>query len=490
MSPDQAPAPKGRGWLRVLIAFVVAFDVAAFFQWADGAFQSEFGGHPAEAENYLAGVRARDSLRHAPDREAGGSGSSAASRPREKWSFPAVLGGWMSVFGTSRIAVLLFMTTLAAGTTALIFGAVRRELGDWAAAVASLLWLCAPAVRESYETILPEQSGAFILTGAALLWARMMDEGDPLRAAACKWIGSAALLGSGLVLASAFAVAMEIAPGDPRAAWAFLRECVSVPGIAVAAFAIVGMGMRLHSEVRMNAARVALAALVAGVLFARWMKGGTGDVRVLAVATPALAMLAVRGAVALAGNVGLRAALVAELPRRRALWLFLLLLLSLPPDLLSPRAKDWRGFGPVASALIEESHGPSRVLVVSDALGEGMFLSELAMQDRARRITAERGSETLVEPRNADAVDPAQRFLDDEHLVAHLISGHFQYIVLDSAPAMEVRAGYRDQIRRVVEDNAHSFWPIFFSPFVRDGETMGHPLQIFRVMQPNGPELR
>jgi len=43
MSSDRSPVTNVRGWVRVLIAFVVAFDVAAFFQRADGAYQSESG---------------------------------------------------------------------------------------------------------------------------------------------------------------------------------------------------------------------------------------------------------------------------------------------------------------------------------------------------------------------------------------------------------------------------------------------------------------
>ena len=490
MSPDEAPAPKSRGWLRLLIAFVVAFDAAAFFQWADGAFQSEFGGHPEEAQNYLAGLRVHEALVHARDRESAGGKISAAAESGSKWGFSLMLGGWMTVFGKSRIAVLLFMAVLAAATATLIFCAVRRELGGWAAAVASLLWLCAPAARGSYETVLPELLGAFILTGAGLLWARRIDGGSLGRTAASKWIHTAALLGGAGVLAVAVAAALKITPGDPHAAWTFLNECISVPGIAVAVFAVAGIVMSPRSDARGGAVWIAMVALVAGVLFSSWMKAGVPDVRVLIVATPALAMLAARGAISLARIVAPQPVIARENPRRNALWLFLLLLLALPPDLLSPWQKAWSGFGPAALAVVEESRGPARVLVVSDARGEGMFLSEFAMRDREGKITVERGSETL-----ADSSDPAsrnarQRFLEDEQLFAHLTAGRIQYIVLDSAVPGDSRAGYHDQVRRVLEDNVRSFWPICDSPVVRDGEPRGHPLRIFRVMQSPGAELR
>lgn len=479
MSPGNTPDPKGRGWLRLLIAFVVAFDVAAFFQWADGAFQSEFGGHPDEATHYIGGLGAREAFAH---------GGIAALKGTP--AFDLALGGWMSACGTSRIAVLLFMAALAAATTTMIFGTVRREFGDWAAAVASLLWLCAPAVRESYEEILPEQFGAFVLTGAALLWARIMDEGGLRRTAVSRWIGTAALLALGCTLTFLIAVSVEITPGNSRASGFILRECVSVLGIAATVFAIAGAVIRRRTDAQPGAATVAMIALVASALLVRLTKFAVPDVRLLIVATPALAILAVRGAVALAAIVRSQAVAPAELSRGKAWWLLLLLLLALPMDLLHPWKKDWRGFGPAALTLIEESHGSARVLVVSDALGEGMFLSEIAVRDHARQITAERGSQTLAESVcGTPGGRPEQRFAEDEKLLAHLTAGHIRYIVLDSTVPFASRAGYHDQVLRVLEANVRSFWPIGVSPIIRDGEPQGHPLRIFRVMQAAGADL-
>ncbi len=491
MSPDHSPAPKSRAWVRLLIVFVVAFDVAAFFQWADGAFQSEFGGHVEEAQNYLTGVRTRDALVHAPERAGDDGKITAASAHDRKWGFSHALGGWMAVFGTSRIAVLLFMVALAAATVTLIFWTVQRAHGDWAAAVASLLWLCAPAVRESFETILPEQSAALILTGAALLWARMMDEGSLRRSAVPKWIGAAALLVLTCVLAFVIAVSVKVVPGNSRATGSILRECVSVLGIAATVFAIAGAVLRPRTDGQAGAVRVAMVALLAGVLVARLVRFAIPDLRVLIVATPALAILAVRGAVALAGIVVSKAGVPAEVSRRRTLWLFLLLLLALPIDLLHAWQKNWRGFGPAALTLIEESHGPARVLVVSDTRGEGMFASEIAMRDRERQITVERGSETLAESGGPEArVKAPERFVADEELLAYLTSGRIRYVVLDSAVPYEGHAGHHDQARRVLEGNVRNFWPAFDNAIIRDGELHPRALRIFRVMRGDGAELQ
>ena len=485
MPSETAPAPKSRGWLRVLIAFVIAFDVAAFFQWADGAFQSEFGGHPDEAAHYLTGVRVRDAAMHARDLTREGGARHPIAALRRTPAFDVAEGGWMLVFGTSRIAVLLFMAALAAATTTLIFCAVRREFGDWAAAIASLLWLCAPAVRESYETILPEQFAAFFLTGAALLWARRMDDRATPRTAVSGWIRGTAVFGGGWVLAIAIASVISIF------AMPFLKGSALSLGLGAAPFALAGVVIFRRSGARPAMTRFAMTSLVAAVIFARWMKASGPDIRVLIVATPALAMLAVHGAVSLAGIVGSRTAIAAELSRRRALWLFLLVLLALPADLLHPRQKDWSGFAAAALTLMDEAPGGTGVLVVSDPRGEGMLLSEIAMHDREGKITIERGSETLVESGGPEPRGrPLERFLDDEHLFAHLTSGRIRFIVFDSAVPQDMRAGYHDQVNRVIEGNVRSFWPIYDSPIIRDGEPQGHPLRIFRVAPSGETQLQ
>jgi hypothetical protein len=120
-----------------------------------------------------------------------------------------------------------------------------------------------------------------------------------------------------------------------------------------------------------------------------------------------------------------------------------------------------------------------------------MLISEIAMRDHARQITIERGSETLVEsPGPEPRARPRERFLEDEHLLAHLAAGSIRYIVLDSSVPAAGHAGYHDQALRVLEGNVRNFWPIYESTVVRDGEPQGHPLRIFRVLPSNGVQLQ
>jgi hypothetical protein len=205
--------------------------------------------------------------------------------------------------------------------------------------------------------------------------------------------------------------------------------------------------------------------------------------RSLIPATPALAMLAVAGAVSLAGIGAAHAPTARSRRRREILWVLLLLLLATPQSILHNHPKEWQGFGPIAITLLDEAPRDARVLVVSDPRGEGMLLSEIAMHDRRTGISIERGSKTLVDPtRLSPRGRPLERFLDDEHLAAYLAGRGFHYIVVDGTVPEKSQAGYHDQVRTLIEENSRKFWPIYQSPITRDGEPQGHPLRIFRVI--------
>ena len=94
---------------------------------------------------------------------------------------------------------------------------------------------------------------------------------------------------------------------------------------------------------------------------------------------------------------------------------------------------------------------------------------------------------SLVEhgDRPGDAGNLREHFIEDRELLEYLTKGRIQYVVLDDSPPMKERAGYHDQIRRVIENNVRNFWPLHSSPITRDGEIQFQPIQIFRVMSGN-----
>jgi hypothetical protein len=114
-----------------------------------------------------------------------------------------------------------------------------------------------------------------------------------------------------------------------------------------------------------------------------------------------------------------------------------------------------------------------------------MFISELAINDRQTGFTIETGSMSLAEHGEppGDPRKSRERFPDDGALLNYLTTGRIQYVVVDDALPYSERAGYHDQIRRILEDNVRNFWPILESPITRGGEIFGRPAKLYRVIR-------
>ncbi len=126
--------------------FVLAFDLAFFWQSRLGAYQSEFGGHPDEAAHVVTGLFIRDALVETWHYATGGFHGSPVRIGKEfadryythypkiglgVWPpfFYLVQSAWTWPFGASRTALLLLLCALAAALAWLVFRVVREELG-------------------------------------------------------------------------------------------------------------------------------------------------------------------------------------------------------------------------------------------------------------------------------------------------------------------------------------------------------------------------
>jgi len=257
-----------------------------------------------------------------------------------------------------------------------------------------------------------------------------------------------------------------------------------VAGVAVAAFAVAGIWFCGRKRGNGAGRWVAVAALVAAAFVDRCVSAERMEARHMVAVAPGLILLALAGAKSFAAVTSAGIADAMECRRRESLWILLLMLLTLPFEVMKTQRKEFGGFGAIVQTLIEQVPRDSRILVSSDAAGEGMFISELAMNDRRSGFTIENAGTSLVEPgtQTSDPRRSRERFLEDQDLLTYLTEGRIHYIVLDDSPPMEGRAGFHDQLRRVVENNVRSFWPIESGPMVRDGELQFNPIRIYRVM--------
>jgi hypothetical protein len=261
----------------------------------------------------------------------------------------------------------------------------------------------------------------------------------------------------------------------------YARHLALALGPLLFALAVLGGILKIKSAGPRIGRWAALSAFVLGVIVFQCILPVGHEARHIISATPALVVLAVAGMTALARTSRFRAN--AELPqqRREVAWAVGLLLITLPVFALARVEKKFSGFSQIADWLLTQSP-KSRVLVCSDAVGEGMFISEVAMRDNRPGLTVERGSKALVDPkgRTWEGKGLQPRF-DDAELLKFLEAGKIDYIVLDSAVPEQKRLSYHDQLIRVIESNEPKFWQVLESPIVRDGEPMYRPLRLYRV---------
>ena len=192
--------------------------LAILVQWSVGAIESGFGGFEDEPAHLVTGLMVRDWLANAVG-VAESSGPSWTD-PRAfaehfyihypkvavgQWPpvFHGMLGVWMLVAGTSKLAIVALLTLLTAATAYLVFGAVRNMHGMTAGAVAAVLFLTVPIVQLCGAAAMTEIPLALFSLLAVFAFGRYIEFGQ------ARWIygfAAASILtvltkGSGLALA-------------------------------------------------------------------------------------------------------------------------------------------------------------------------------------------------------------------------------------------------------------------------------------------------
>ena len=191
--------------------------LATLVQWMVGAIESGFGGFEDEPAHLVTGLMVRDWLANATGIMDSGGPSWTAPRafaenfyihyPKVaigQWPpvFHAMLGTWMLVVGTSKLAIVSLLTLLMAATAYLVFGAVRNMHGIAAGAVAAVIFLTVPIVQLCGAAAMTEIPLAMLSLLAVFAFGRYLEFGQK------RWIygfAAAAILtvltkGSGLAL--------------------------------------------------------------------------------------------------------------------------------------------------------------------------------------------------------------------------------------------------------------------------------------------------
>ncbi len=541
------PAPKkSRAWIVTAIVFVLAFDLAFFWQRTGGAWQSEFGGHPDEAGHYVTGLFVRDAAVMAAHYAAGGFHGSPIQVGKEfadtyyahypkvslgVWPpfFYLVQSAWTLPFSPSRSSILLLMCALAAVVARQLFRVLREEFGIAPAAFGAVLLLSLPLVREYYSMVMAETLSAALMFGAVLAFGDFLDRekrGDAL------WFGVLSALailtkGTGLALALAVPLALlftrrfhvlrrpafwvavaiivlvagpwtwatrNLGKGgwvEPNPSLSFTMEAlpyyVKKLGLALCVvpvvFLAVGVWVKARGSSPHQGRWAAAGALIIAVVVFQSIAPVGLEARHLIPALPAAMMFIVAGL-----DWQPRGKTAREPNRRFSLalpfpWVIAVLMLALAANWPFV-AKRFSGFAPLADAMLREAAPADVTLVSSDARGEGMFISEVAMHEQRPGHTIQRASKTLAKSTwSGSGYTP--RFKDDDDLLAFLISGEIQYLAIDDAVPEAKRREHQDQLKRVVEQHADQFALVASSEMIRDGQPQFAPVRLYKIRRKN-----
>jgi hypothetical protein len=349
---------KTRPWLIGLIVFVLAFDLAFFWQYQGGAYRSEFGGHPDEAAHVVTGLFIRDALVEAGRYAVDGFHGSPVRVGKEfadsyyshypkiglgVWPpfFYLVQSAWTLPFGASRTTLLLLMAVLAGGVGWLVFRALREEYGVSVAGLGAALALSLPLVRSYYGMMMAETLSALLMLGAMLAFGAFLDRE---RKSDALWFGVLAALailtkGTGLALALAAPLALlltrkfhllkrpalwsavliilivagpwtwatrHLGKGgwlQPEPSWSFTREALPYYagklglslGLGPLLLAVLGVGARVCSASQNRGRWIAAGALIVAVVVFQSIAPVGLEARHIIPALPAACMLAIAG---------------------------------------------------------------------------------------------------------------------------------------------------------------------------------------------------
>jgi hypothetical protein len=272
--------------------------------------------------------------------------------------------------------------------------------------------------------------------------------------------------------------------------WNFTREALPfyagkfglAMGALLALLMIVGLAVKLLQPAERTGRWSAFAALIASVVVFQGIVPDGLETRHLLPAVPAAVMFAVAGCAFLARRFGAHASRALAIETGVVAVLTIGLFEFILPG---TKMKKWSGFRPLAQAVLEDKESPQgRVLVASDASGEGMFIAEIATAEKRPGHTIDRASTLLADTQSSERYHRS-KFADDEELTDFLLEQNLNYIVLDDSVSDLRRGAYHDMLKRVLSENTERFWEVETAPIVRDSILQETPVRLYRVLARN-----
>ena len=509
-----------------LLACAVYFLLSAELNWARGAMESHFGAHQDEPSHVVTGLMLRDYV-------TGSDQPDPLTFAKEYYlHYPKVALGqwppgfyalqllWTLPFGTSRVSLILLMSLSGALAATAVFSFLWRELGSWYGALGGLLFLLLPGVQNYGSRVLTEVPLALLLLLASLQFGRYLRTERVRDAIGFALLASMAIMtkGSALCLAllppfamllsgrwrllrrgglwlSALIVAVLCGPwywfalGISKTTWGqgsslslahaldvlpdYGAGFVRLGGPIFLAMALCGIAVSwVDRERRLRWA--APVALIPSLLVILALTPVGADPRHLIPLAPIWIMAAALFA-------RWSSERIAPLARSRAPLLLLLAGAGFLVQTFELPSKRNTGFQEaVAGLLADEGLRDAVFLVASDAIGEGAFVSEVALQERRPGHIVLRGSKVLSRSTWTGG-DYQSFFTSTADLAAYLQSIPIGVVAIDLSAVDREWFEHMSLLCEMLAERPDTWKPIGAFDVVRNGEPQAAGLHLFRL---------
>jgi hypothetical protein len=536
--------PGTRSWVRAAIAeSFLAFIILS--QFLSGTYRSEFAGYPDEGAHYVTGLMVHDYIvagRLAPLEQF--AKSYYLHYPKVSighWPpfFYLVQAAWTLMLPASRASLLVLMAFITTVVAFALYRAVASEMGEFAGIAAGLFFIGLPVTQESSGMLMADALVALLALLAVLRFARFMDQGRPLDALLFGLFSAMTILtkGTGLALAGVPLIAIALtnrwklllrpafwlpvavvvplcAPwywitrhmlqstGEhPTSAFSYIETAVRfyvahsfrILGAALFGLALLGFIVQVILKRRreVGAKWAVLAALVISIGFLSCVVpvlpiGGQRQVmgteeRFLFPAIPAIIAFGFAGMEYIVGR------LVSNRLNANAgrIVLALIIAATLVPKVFSRKAPISFGFSPVAKNLIAQPElKKAVVLISSDAIGEGMFISQVAMAEKRPGHYLVRASKVLCDC-SWSGEEHTPLYPNPAALMGYFDRSPIQVVVDDESAPARSSFEFHHILRKTIQQYPSRWQLIGTFPVSRDGVVHPAAIKVYKVFGTN-----
>jgi dolichyl-phosphate-mannose-protein mannosyltransferase len=426
-----------------LFVFLAITGLIVALQLAAGAYNAEFG-EPDEAAHFMTGLMIRDYVASGlPSAPMAFATDYYLHYPKVAFGmwpplFHSMVAAWLLVFPISRVSIMMFMALLTAVLAITLYRIAAKAWDVWVGLAVAFVFVAMPLTQQVTGEVAADSQVALLDLWAVLIWARYLDRGLATDAAAFGVLGALSMLtkGNGTALlavpflSTAFArrwdlmarrsfwigPALLVAIGGPWQvySWRLMQRTVALAGtpverllfysrmipsevgLAVIAAAMIGSAALVWqriSDERVPSIWAAIAALpVAIILFHLFVPlAPVRHHRYLISVLPPILLIAAYGVRWVAKRLpwGVAREWGQLLVGSGVLVAFFLGRFTIP-------SKPHYGFDQVARELVNDSACVDcAILTSSTGDGDGMFITQVAMQERRPGHFVLRGDKVL-----------------------------------------------------------------------------------------------